>query len=86
MQSQGESIDSGTRLPRFGTQANYDYAEDLIDGSVTKCKIRFILVRFNCKGEKSGVQKWMEIMPIGVGGAGGVRRLIANAMLDFHLF
>ena len=42
MQSQGESIDSGTRLPRFGTQANYDYAEDLIDGSVTKCKIRFI--------------------------------------------
>ena len=40
MQSQG--IDSGKRLPRFGTQANYDYAEDLIDGSVTKCKTRLI--------------------------------------------
>ena len=41
-------------------------------------------------GAKKWAKKWMEICAIkGAGGGvgwGGVRRLIANAMLDFHLF
>ena len=42
-------------------------------------------------GAKKWAKKWMEICAIkGAGGWGGpprgVQRLIANAMLDFHLF
>ena len=32
--------------------------------------------------EKSGVKKWMEIYAI----KGGVRRLMANAIFNFHFF
>ena len=36
----------------------------------TKCKIRFIYVRFNCKRKKVD-KKWLEIMSIKRGGGGG---------------
>ena len=37
-------------------------------------------------GAKKWAKKWMEICGIKGAGGWGVRRLIANAMLDFHLF
>ena len=46
-----------------------------------KCKIRFIYVGFNCKRKKSGVKKCLEICAIN---GGGVGRLIANTILNFH--
>ena len=46
----------------------------------TKCEIRFMYVGFKCKGKK----QWMEISAIK--GGGGFRRLMANAILDFHVF
>ena len=45
-----------------------------------KCKIRLIYVRFNCKRKKR--KKWMEISAIK--GGEGVRRLMANAIKNFH--
>ena len=45
----------------------------------TKYKIRFIYVGFNCKRKK----KWIEICAIK---GGGFRRLLVNAILNFHLF
>ena len=45
----------------------------------TKCKIRFIYVRFNCK--KSGVKNGWEFVPLRGGGGGG-----ADAILNCHVF
>ena len=46
----------------------------------TKCKIRFVYVRFNCKRKKWG-KKWMEICAI-EGGSDAM----ANAILKFQFF
>ena len=45
-----------------------------------KCKIRFIYVGFNCKRKKWG-KKCLEICAIK---GGGVGRLMANTILNFH--
>ena len=47
-----------------------------------KCKIRFIYVGFNCKRKKSGVKNVWKFVPLR--GGGGGRRLMANAILNFH--
>ena len=48
-----------------------------------KCKIRFIYVGFNCKRKKWG-KKMSGNFAIKGGGEGGVGRLMANAILNFH--
>ena len=45
-----------------------------------KCKIRFIYVGFNCKRKKSGVKNVWKFVPL----RGGVGRLMANTILNFH--
>ena len=45
-----------------------------------KCKIRFICVGFNCKRKKVGQKNVWKFVPL----RGGVGRLMANAILNFH--
>ena len=45
-----------------------------------KCKIRFIYVGFNCKRKKVGKKNVWKFCHSGW----GVRRLMANAILNFH--
>ena len=47
---------------------------------LTRCKIRLIQGRFNCRRKKWGKNGW-KLVPLG-----GVRRLMANANKNSHLF
>ena len=48
----------------------------------TRCNIRFIYVGFNFKRKIGGKNEW-EFMPLREGR--GVRRLLANAIVNFHI-